>query len=263
MLTIAHRGHSTGAPEQTMSAFATAASLGIDMIEADVRRTRDGALVLMHDETVDRTTSGSGRVAELDLAEVLRLDAGSWFSAHYAGETVPTLDAFFALAEETGVSLCLEAKGETAAEQQWIIDRLSTELRRRSRVDRDVVASFDHRALGLAVARTPELTVAPDRLPERGPSDPASVIEQARVSRARIVQYHQADLDAAMVEALHDAGIAVWAWPVTTDAEIGHAISTGVDGLMGDDAANLVRAARTATTNAATAVAALSTRGRA
>jgi glycerophosphoryl diester phosphodiesterase len=78
-LSIAHRGHSIAAPENTLDAYRRAIELGIDMIECDVNLTRDGELVMIHDWTVDRTTDGTGRVADLTLAEVRQLDAGAWF----------------------------------------------------------------------------------------------------------------------------------------------------------------------------------------
>ena len=88
---IAHRG-GTGAPENTLAAFRHAIALGVDYIEMDVRVTRDGHLVLMHDPTVDRTTNGKGAVSDLDLAAIRCLDAGRKCAPRFAGERVPTLD---------------------------------------------------------------------------------------------------------------------------------------------------------------------------
>jgi glycerophosphoryl diester phosphodiesterase len=238
--TIAHRGDSARLPEQTLAAFAAAAAHGVDMLELDVRRSRDGHLVLMHDATVDRTTTGTGRVDSLSLAELRRLDAGSWFGPAFTGEQVPTLDDVLALAETTGVALCIEVKGETAAAQRELALVLAQTIRDRDRLDRDVLASFDHEALGHAAHEVAGLVTAPDRLPEHGPSVVESLIEQARVSRARIVQHHHAYLDADVVARLHGAGLAVWAWPTTTSEEIATALSCGVDAIMGDDAAALV-----------------------
>ena len=88
---VAHRGAAKFAPENTIAAFNKAAELGADLIEFDVRQTKDGQLVVMHDPTVDRTTDGCGQVAGMTLAEVKELDAGAWFDARYRGERVPTL----------------------------------------------------------------------------------------------------------------------------------------------------------------------------
>lgn len=88
---IAHRGTEV-APENTLAAIRGAIALGCDYIEVDVRPTRDGHLVLMHDRSVDRTTDGRGKVTDLDCTTVRSLDAGSHFSPAYADERVPTLE---------------------------------------------------------------------------------------------------------------------------------------------------------------------------
>lgn len=88
---IAHRGDPLHAPENTVAAIERAASVGVDAVEFDVHVTADGVPVVIHDATVDRTTNGSGRIAELTLAEIRELDAGSWFAESFGGERVPTL----------------------------------------------------------------------------------------------------------------------------------------------------------------------------
>ncbi|MBP3370663.1 MAG: hypothetical protein J6L85_07915 [Clostridia bacterium] len=94
----AHRGWSEKYPENTMLAYRKAAELNVDQIEIDVRVTKDGQLVIIHDETVDRTTNGSGRVENMTLEEIRALDAGSWKGAEFAGERVPTFDEFLEFA---------------------------------------------------------------------------------------------------------------------------------------------------------------------
>ena len=91
ILLVGHRGNVKFAPENTVSAFIKAIELGADLVEMDVRQTRDGELIIMHDEKVDRTTDGTGKVADMTLAEIKKLDAGSWFSPEFKGEVVPTL----------------------------------------------------------------------------------------------------------------------------------------------------------------------------
>lgn len=102
-LLIAHRGASAMAPEHTLASYQLAMDMGADFIEIDLQMTKDGVLVALHDDTVDRTTDGSGKVAEMDLADIKRLDAGSWFNAEkpdrakdeYVGIQVPTLEEIF------------------------------------------------------------------------------------------------------------------------------------------------------------------------
>lgn len=109
----AHRGGTSPTPENTRAAFCHALGRGVHQIEFDVRRTRDGALVLMHDETVDRTTDGHGRVADLTLAEIRALDAGIHQGPQYANECVPTLEEAFE-AMPRNLWLNVDVKGDDA-----------------------------------------------------------------------------------------------------------------------------------------------------
>jgi glycerophosphoryl diester phosphodiesterase len=92
---IAHRGDKMHAPENTLAAFRMAAEKGADAIELDVQLTADGQVVVIHDQTVDRTTNGTGRVSRIPLAALRELDAGAWFSEKFRGERIPTLDEVF------------------------------------------------------------------------------------------------------------------------------------------------------------------------
>ena len=96
----AHRGWSTLYPENTLLAFRKALEIGVDQIETDVRITRDGELVCIHDATVDRTTNGTGKVAEMTLGELKALDAGSRKGAEFAGEKIPTFIEFLELVKD-------------------------------------------------------------------------------------------------------------------------------------------------------------------
>ena len=87
----AHRGAMDTHPENTLSAFEEAVRLGVQMIELDVRLTKDEHLVILHDQTVDRTTDGHGEINGLTLLQVKELDAGSWKSISFKGERIPTL----------------------------------------------------------------------------------------------------------------------------------------------------------------------------
>jgi glycerophosphoryl diester phosphodiesterase len=245
---IAHRGHKAGAPEQTIAAFRLAIELGAEMLECDVRFSRDGVAVMMHDRTLDRTTSGSGPVDRFDWAELAGLDAGSWFSPTFRSARIPRLEEMFELASETGITLCIEAKGESAEAYAATALHAAREIARRGRLEMDVVASFDHGALAAAAAAVPGLRAAPDRLPERGPSTATELIAQARAARAPIIQHHFADLDAAVVAEVQQSGIEVWAWPPANLAEARIAYASGAIGLMGDDVAAIVAATTDAET---------------
>src|SRR4051812_43743701 len=137
---VAHRGYSAVAPENTLPALAAGVLAGASFIEFDVRTTVDGVPVVIHDRTVDRTTTGSGPVWELTWADVAALDAGSWFSPAYAGLRVPLLaEVLDLLAPADSVELLIEIKPPaTAGQVQTILDMVSE----RGLLGRTVVQSF-------------------------------------------------------------------------------------------------------------------------
>lgn len=106
----AHRGASGAAPENTMAAFRKAAELGAHGIECDVQMTKDGRLVICHDEAVGRTSNGKGYIKDLTCEEIRSLDMGSWFSAEYAVEKMPLLEELLELIKRQGMYLNIELK---------------------------------------------------------------------------------------------------------------------------------------------------------
>src|SRR5437899_11534085 len=112
VLNIAHRGASAHFPENTLAAFAAAIRAGADMCELDVQKTADDALVVIHDETIDRTTDGRGRVDRLTLEAIKRFDAGVWRDARFMNERIPTLREVIDLtAGRCELNIELKAKG--------------------------------------------------------------------------------------------------------------------------------------------------------
>jgi glycerophosphoryl diester phosphodiesterase len=137
---VAHRGYSTVAPENTLPAFAAALRAGATFVEFDVRVTRDGVPVVIHDRTVNRTTSGAGRVWDLTYDEVAALDAGSWFGPGFAGLRVPTLDETLDQLAAGSAELLVEIKPPaTLDEVKTIVARLAE----RDLLERSVIQSFD------------------------------------------------------------------------------------------------------------------------
>ncbi|KON85582.1 glycerophosphodiester phosphodiesterase [Sporosarcina globispora] len=111
---FAHRGVSGRYPENTMAAFQAALEAGADGIELDVQMAKDGKLVIIHDETVDRTTGGTGYIKDMTFEEIEQLDAGSWFAAANAGETIPDLEKFlqWAVIEGNELLINIELKND-------------------------------------------------------------------------------------------------------------------------------------------------------
>lgn len=117
---IAHRGLSSLAPENTLSAYRMAKKHGFYYVECDVRFTKDGIPVLLHDATVDRTSNGSGNISDLFLDNVLGLDFGSWFSPAYAGEMIPTFEQFISLCKRIGLHPYIEIKAGTQVQVEGL-----------------------------------------------------------------------------------------------------------------------------------------------
>lgn len=152
-IVAAHRGVPSLTPENTMVSYQLAYDLGADMIETDVQLTKDKHLVIMHDATVNRTTNGTGRVADLTLEEIQQLDAGITHSAEFAGERVPTFTEFLQAFKGKEVILLIELK-DVGIEQQ-VID----EIEQQGMVDQVVLQSFNLESMVISNKLKPEIPV--------------------------------------------------------------------------------------------------------
>lgn len=153
----AHRGARTWAPENTLAAFSAALSKGAKALELDVHLTSDGRVVVIHDALVDRTTDGSGLVGNFSSDDIKRLDAGSWFSPQFAGETVPFLGEVLELTEGEAV-LHVELKGRPG---YLLAAEVVKVVRAAEAVDRVILMSFDLDSALAARRAGPEFTVLP------------------------------------------------------------------------------------------------------
>lgn len=234
-LIIAHRGQPAETPEQTLESFALAIERGAQVIEADVQLTSDGVLAMMHDPTIDRTTNGSGTVAAHTWSELQALDAGTWFGPAFAGTRIPSAAATIELAREGGIALCLEVKGRPGREANGVAVALAHLIEESGAGSFVFMSSFHHRALAAGQAMLPGLLIAPERLPDRGARSTASVVRQAQVLGAQVVQHRWEFMSAEVIDALHDIGTAVWAWNTNDARAIAIARAMGADGLITDD----------------------------
>ena len=234
-LSVAHRGHSIAYPENTLEAYRKAIELGVEMIECDVNITRDGKLVMMHDPTLDRTTNGSGNVSASTWEEIQRLDAGGKFKPEFSGALIPSTEETLLLYKEAGILSCIEVKGANADESDRIALGLVELFVKHNMLDTAFLSSYHHACLQLASAKCPELLLAPERLPDDAPPDPAEAVRQAKSFSAPVLQHQYTVLTADVVRALHENEIAVWAWSTTNEASMIASIELSADALMGDD----------------------------
>jgi glycerophosphoryl diester phosphodiesterase len=154
---VGHRGAAARAPENTLAAVRCAETMGCAWVEFDVRLTGDGALVLCHDPTLDRTTNGSGPVAAQTLAAIRQLDAGSWFAPEFAGERMPTLADALALCVELGLGADIEVKAERGRDYATAAALAATVRRLGASLPRVLVSSFALPALAAVRALAPFL----------------------------------------------------------------------------------------------------------
>src|SRR3954452_5296438 len=151
----AHRGAMGYAPENTFAAFELAVAQGADMIEMDVHLTADNQCVVIHDETLERTTDGHGLVGEMTLAELQRFDAGSWFGSEFAGQHIPSLDEVLAWGHGRAI-MNIEIKADPVP-YEGIEARVVDLIRRHGMQDDVILISFDHRAIKRVKALAPEI----------------------------------------------------------------------------------------------------------
>jgi glycerophosphoryl diester phosphodiesterase len=154
---IAHRGFSGAAPENTIAAVRAAIEINADMVEIDVTLTADGQIVVIHDETLDRTTDGSGRVSDFTRAELQQLDAGGWFAPRFAGERIPSLDAVL---DETEDRILLNVEIKSEAVDRGIVAKVASAIRRQGMIDQVVVSSFSPKGLQEMNSAAPEIWTA-------------------------------------------------------------------------------------------------------
>ncbi|HEY6932859.1 MAG TPA: glycerophosphodiester phosphodiesterase family protein [Marmoricola sp.] len=244
---VAHRGASHRAPENTMAAIHHAIRIGADAVEVDVRRTRDGALVLLHDTTLVRTTDvrrahpgrAPWRVGDLDYDEIVRLDAGTWKSPRYAGEPVPMLEQAIEAVHRAGIGLVVELK--TPELYPGIVSDVAAALRSEPGYldaalleGRLVVQSFNFAAMKEHKTHAPDIPVGLLGAPR---------VEHLPVlaSWADQVNPHHGRVDREYVGRLHDLGLRCQAWTADRKSDMRRLLQAGVDGVITNRPARLGR----------------------
>lgn len=225
-----HRGWSAAYPENTIAAFLGAIEVGVDGIEFDVHRTRDGEIVVIHDETVDRTTDGFGHVEEYTLAEIQQLDAGGWFSPEWAGQRIPALQDVLdlVLATPRPVEMNIEIKVgrnpyDNLGEDVW------QRVKHAGLSEQTVLSSFNHYALRDVKSAHPEARIAV--LYSEGLVDPWVY---AAYLRAEGVHPFYMTFDAPIVEGIHRASQVIRPFTVNQVEDMQRMLDWGVDGLITD-----------------------------
>ena len=241
-LVMAHRGGRGLWPENTLYAFERALEMGVDVLEMDIHTTVDGALVVMHDDTVDRTTNGSGPIHSFTLDEVKGLDAGYTWSADdeqtfpYRGQgiSVPTLEEVFAAFP--GVPLNIEIKQN----QPSIATSFCQLIRDHDLADQVLVASFHEEAMTEFRQQCPEVATA------TGTTETVTLFALSRLflegtygapaEAAQVPEYRSGlhVLARRFIDAAHNRNLEVHAWTINDEDDMQRMISLGVDGIITD-----------------------------
>ncbi len=231
-LLVAHRGNSGPSPENTALAIEQAIAMGVDMVEVDIRLSRDAVPVLIHHSTLSQTTDGRGRVDRHSLAELKQLDAGSWKGPRFAGERLLSLAEALLLAKDR-LALNLDLKTNLAI---WPTLR---EVRRMNMVDQVVVTGCTLKCVKTIRESEPRVTALLNLdaqlklLPPLGhrPLSRAMCLALSRTSGSAGLNLDHRYIDRQLVDRLHQQGVSVWAWVVDDEDRVLELIGYGVDSI--------------------------------
>ena len=221
---VAHRGASGTHPENTAPAFLEAVRLGVETIELDVQLTRDHQLVICHDPSVDRTSNGCGLVADLDLAQIKELDAGSWFAPKFTGTRFLSFDEALDLIPQ---AVCVNVHVKAAEkDRHHVIPLTVTLLQQRGRLKTAFVAADES---SLAVARRVEPSLEVCNLSTR-PIE--TYVDRSLELRCRILQPSHAVTSEELVLHAHGHGMEVNPFYADDEDEMKRLMLCGVDGIL-------------------------------
>ena len=233
---LAHRGYSKAAPENTLAAYGKAIELQPDFMECDVRQTKDGQVIVIHDKSVDRTTNGKGLVADMTMAELRQLDAGSWFGPEFAGERLPTLEEALDLAKGKTV-LVIEIK-EAGSEDQVI--RI---IKSREMSGEVMICSFHYKVGVRMPALDPQMPFSPIIYTDQtvGPDEAVRLADEAAAVNGAIFAVNYQAITPALVEATHSANMLLESWTVDSEDDMRRMVELGVDVIGSNDIGLLIR----------------------
>lgn len=232
-----HRGSCANAPENTLPSFELAVQHKADAIELDAKLSKDGVVVVIHDQTVDRTTTGSGKVNELTLEELKRLDAGSFFGNEFNGATIPTLDEVF---ESIGRKVIVNVElTNYKSRRDRLVEKVVEVVKNHHMEERVLFSSFFAGNLAKAHALLPQVPSALLCLPGMMGS-----IARSRFSRhysSKIIHPYLSDTNQRYVNKEHEVGRRVHVWTVNAEDDLKRMFNFGVDGIFTDDPLNARR----------------------
>lgn len=230
---IAHRGASFYAPENTMAAFEKAVEMRADMIELDITLTKDGEIVILHDEDLKRTTNGSGIAHRMPLKELQKLDVGSWYSEKFREERIPTLETVLEWAKDK-ISLNIEIKPEAVTDDvEGGIEEKALQLVQKYGMEKYVIfSSFDLRAVERIKKAAPRVPAAVlYHYSTAGKKGPVDLVNNCRADGFNIDRRY---LSNRWINELNENNIPIWVYTVNKESQMKSLIRRGVSGIFTD-----------------------------
>ena len=228
---FAHRGASAFAPENTLAAFKHAIELHADGIELDAKLTADGQVVVIHDDTVDRTTNGTGRVDLLTLAELQRLDAGTKFSPKFALEKIPSLEEVFETIGQK-IFIDIELKNYSSPTDE-LPDKVAALVKKYQLEDTVLLSSFNLIALIRARKLLPKIPLGFITIP--GFADLTIRTRLLRFGPLFALHPYYTDVSPYLIQSAHQSKCRIIPYTVNQPDLIRKLINAGVDGIFTDD----------------------------
>jgi glycerophosphoryl diester phosphodiesterase len=227
----AHRGASAVAPENTIAAFRAAREQGASWVELDVALLGDGTLVVIHDPTLDRTSSASGSLAGITRAELHAIDVGSWFDPRYEGEALPTFADTLVALGDLGLNVNVEIKQHAHHKSlAQLTESVHSSLQQRNRQTQVIISSFDDQALTAMKRLDPAYELA--MLWSELPSNWQSVLDAIP---AKAVHLNYRHLTFGYLETARKLDIAVRAWTCNSPEKLAPFWAEGLAGVITDN----------------------------
>ena len=237
VMVVAHRGFSGAAPENTLAAFRKAIEIGSDMIELDIHLSKDGKIVVIHDETLERTTDGRGKVAGHTLKDLKKLDAGSHFGAGFFGERIPTLQEVLDLAKGR-VLVNIEIKNPTHG--LYLITELADQaleaVEKAGMLNWVIFSSFNPASLAWVQNKEPRARVA--FLYHR---EWNTLSEVTKGKDWQVLNLRNIHLNRGKIVRIRKEGIKVNVYTVNTEEELEQFVKWGLDGIITNYPDRLIR----------------------
>ena len=221
MKILGHRGAAGTAPENTLLAFSEGLEHGVDGFEFDVQLSRDGEVVICHDERVDRTSDGIGWIKDLSLKELKALNFGVRFGVK---TEIPTLGELLALLKGKSLLLNVEVKSSNLVEYPGIVDKVVPLLAEYQVLSQSIISSFDHRIVAEVFKKYPQVPTG--LLYACGPLDPWAYAQKMRV---QYLHPHFAFVTPELVRESHARGIGINTWTVDDPSVMERMAAAGVD----------------------------------